>query len=141
MASLSKPEGLSVHNLNFPSDYNGKEDPILTFADNLMLGNLFEPAPGQKISPTWFIERNGWTRLKLRLVPTFGHLKKVCRLFQGSIFKEQVDAPTLKCKVFSTSNASQDLQMVVRKKPFILWRNLSKNSESRSKDRDLNSLF
>ena len=48
MASLSKPEGLSVHNLNFPSDYNGKEDPILTFADNLMLGNLFEPAPGKK---------------------------------------------------------------------------------------------
>ena len=48
MASLSKPEGLSVHNLNFPSDYNGKEEPILTFADNLMLGNLFEPTPGKK---------------------------------------------------------------------------------------------
>ena len=48
MTSMSKSEGLSVHNLNFPSPYNGKEDPILTFADNLILGNLFEPTPGQK---------------------------------------------------------------------------------------------
>ena len=48
MASLTKPDGLTVHNLNFPSNYDGKTDPILTFADNMMLGNLFEPAPGEK---------------------------------------------------------------------------------------------
>ena len=29
------PEGLSVHNLNYPSQYDGKEDPILTFANPL----------------------------------------------------------------------------------------------------------
>ena len=61
MADLGKPEGLSVHNLNFPSDYNGKKEPILTFADNLMLGNLFEPASGQKYyqlvyRPEWLEE-------------------------------------------------------------------------------------
>ena len=48
MVALSKPGGITVHNLNFPGDYNGKEEPILTFADNLMLGNLFEPVAGEK---------------------------------------------------------------------------------------------
>jgi len=61
MASLPKPNGLSVHNLNFPSDYSGKKEPILTFADNLMLGNLFEPVPSKKYHqlvyrPEWLDE-------------------------------------------------------------------------------------
>lgn len=61
LASLTPAEGLLVHNLNFPSSYNGKEEPILTFADNLRLGNLFEPTPGQKYHqlvyrPEWLDE-------------------------------------------------------------------------------------
>jgi 5'-nucleotidase len=61
LASLPPSEGLLVHNLNFPSSYNGKDDPILTFADNLRLGNLFEPTAGQKYHqlvyrPEWLDE-------------------------------------------------------------------------------------
>ena len=48
MVSLTKPEGLTVHNLNFPPRYDGSEEPILTFADNLRLGSLFEKVRGQK---------------------------------------------------------------------------------------------
>ena len=36
------PEGLSVHNLNYPPQYDGKEDPILTFANPLKLNSLFD---------------------------------------------------------------------------------------------------
>ena len=36
------PVGLPVHNLNFPCDFNGKEEPILSFAGSLKLGSLFQ---------------------------------------------------------------------------------------------------
>ena len=35
-------EGLPVHNLNFPCDFDGKEEPILSFAGSLKLGSLFQ---------------------------------------------------------------------------------------------------
>lgn len=44
LIEVNNPEGLIVHNLNFPSNFDGKFDPILTFADHLKLGNLFEKA-------------------------------------------------------------------------------------------------
>ncbi|MEK9773585.1 MAG: 5'/3'-nucleotidase SurE [Opitutae bacterium] len=41
LATLPVPEGLTVHNLNYPPAYDGKEDPILTFANSLKLNSLF----------------------------------------------------------------------------------------------------
>lgn len=41
IATLPVPEGLTVHNLNYPPGYDGKEDPILTFANSLKLNSLF----------------------------------------------------------------------------------------------------
>ena len=35
-------EGLPVHNLNFPCDFDGKEEPILSYAGSLKLGSLFQ---------------------------------------------------------------------------------------------------
>ena len=40
-------ENLDVHNLNFPFNYDGKEDPILSFAGSLKLGSLFEKVEGE----------------------------------------------------------------------------------------------
>ena len=42
ITSAPVPEGLVVHNLNYPPGYNGKEDPILTFANPLKLNSLFD---------------------------------------------------------------------------------------------------
>ena len=42
IATLPVPEGLTVHNLNYPPRYDGKEDPILTFANSLKLNSLFK---------------------------------------------------------------------------------------------------
>ena len=42
IATLPLPEGLTVHNLNYPPGYDGKEDPILTFANSLKLNSLFK---------------------------------------------------------------------------------------------------
>lgn len=42
IATLPVPEGLTVHNLNYPPGYDGKEDPILTFANSLKLNSLFK---------------------------------------------------------------------------------------------------
>ena len=41
LATLPVPEGLTVHNLNYPPEYDGKEQPILTFANSLKLNSLF----------------------------------------------------------------------------------------------------
>jgi 5'-nucleotidase len=40
-------DGIPVHNLNFPSDYDGKADPILSFAGSLRLGSLFQKVEGK----------------------------------------------------------------------------------------------
>ncbi len=37
-------EGLGVHNLNFPPDFDGKSQPVPTFANPLRLGSLFDKA-------------------------------------------------------------------------------------------------
>ncbi len=55
------PSGLGVHNLNFPDTYDGKKDPLLTFANSLRLGCLFEKAKGKKYhqlvyKPEWLEE-------------------------------------------------------------------------------------
>lgn len=42
-----KNDDLAVHNLNFPCNYDGKEEPILSFAGSLKLGSLFEKVEGQ----------------------------------------------------------------------------------------------
>ncbi len=42
IATLPVPEGLTVNNLNYPPGYDGKEDPILTFANSLKLNSLFK---------------------------------------------------------------------------------------------------
>jgi len=42
VASMPVPDGLTVHNLNYPPEYDGKEDPILTFANALKLNSLFD---------------------------------------------------------------------------------------------------
>ena len=36
------PEGLVVHNLNFPIGYDGEHDPMISFAGSLNLGSFFE---------------------------------------------------------------------------------------------------
>jgi len=41
-ASIEVPEGLTVHNLNYPPSYNGDHDPIITFANSLKLNSLFD---------------------------------------------------------------------------------------------------
>ena len=41
LATLPVPEGLTVHNLNYPPEYVGKDEPILTFANSLKLNSLF----------------------------------------------------------------------------------------------------
>jgi len=48
MIETPVPSGLGVHNLNFPENYDGKKDPLLTFANALRLGCLFEKAEGKK---------------------------------------------------------------------------------------------
>ncbi len=42
LATLPVPDGLTVHNLNYPPSYDGKDDPILTFANSLKLNSLFK---------------------------------------------------------------------------------------------------
>ena len=42
LTTLPVPEGLTVHNLNYPPEYDGKEEPILTFANSLKLNSLFK---------------------------------------------------------------------------------------------------
>jgi 5'-nucleotidase len=39
--------GLEVHNLNFPENYDGKNEPLLTFANALKLGTLFQKTEGK----------------------------------------------------------------------------------------------
>lgn len=56
-------EGLPVHNLNFPHDYNGEEDPILSFAGSLKLGSLFSKVEGQdyhqlEYKPEWLTQND-----------------------------------------------------------------------------------
>ena len=41
-------EGLTVHNLNFPSEYDGKTEPLIGFADHLKLGSLFQKEEGKR---------------------------------------------------------------------------------------------
>jgi len=55
-------EGLPVHNLNFPSNFDGKEEPILSFAGSLRLGSLFQKVENQNYHqlvyrPEW-LEQN-----------------------------------------------------------------------------------
>lgn len=40
-------DNLEVHNLNFPFNFDGKEEPILSFAGSLKLGSLFEKVDGE----------------------------------------------------------------------------------------------
>ena len=47
MLGMAKSPGLWVHNLNFPSAYDGANDPVITFADSLRLGGLFDKKDGQ----------------------------------------------------------------------------------------------
>ncbi len=44
---LSNPSGLVVHNLNFPTEYDGN-DPVISFAGSLHLGSIFEQTKGEK---------------------------------------------------------------------------------------------
>ncbi len=46
-ANFRDQDELSVHNLNFPVDYDGKDEPILSFAGSLKLGSLFEKVEGK----------------------------------------------------------------------------------------------
>jgi len=48
LATLPVPEGLTVHNLNYPISYRGEEEPILTFANSLKLNSLFDLTEDQK---------------------------------------------------------------------------------------------
>ncbi len=41
ISELPNPPGLTVHNLNYPPTYDGKHEPILTFANPLKLNSLF----------------------------------------------------------------------------------------------------
>ena len=55
-------EGLSVHNLNFPHDFDGKEEPILSFAGALRLGSLFPKVKNQdyhqlEYRPEWLKQK------------------------------------------------------------------------------------
>ena len=63
MIETPVPPGLGVHNLNFPESYDGKKDPLLTFANSLKLGCLFEKAEGKKhhqlvYKPEWLDQAN-----------------------------------------------------------------------------------
>ena len=40
-------DGLTVHNLNFPVKYDGKIEPLISFAGNLKLGSIFEKEKGK----------------------------------------------------------------------------------------------
>jgi 5'-nucleotidase len=42
ITTLPVPGGLTVHNLNYPPKYDGKDEPILTFANALKLNSLFD---------------------------------------------------------------------------------------------------
>jgi 5'-nucleotidase len=42
------PEGLVVHNLNFPIGYDGEHDPMISFAGSLNLGSFFEKGDEEK---------------------------------------------------------------------------------------------
>ena len=42
IATTPKPDGLTVHNINYPPGYDGQHDPILTFANSLKLNSLFD---------------------------------------------------------------------------------------------------
>jgi 5'-nucleotidase len=42
LATLPVPDGLTVHNLNYPISYKGEDDPMLTFANSLKLNSLFD---------------------------------------------------------------------------------------------------
>lgn len=58
----SDREGLQVHNLNFPSNFNGKDNPILSFAGSLKLGSLFQKVENEDYhqlfyNPAW-LEQN-----------------------------------------------------------------------------------
>ena len=55
-------EGLSVHNLNFPHNFDGKEEPILSFAGSLRLGSLFPKVKNQnyhqlEYRPEWLKQK------------------------------------------------------------------------------------
>jgi 5'-nucleotidase len=55
-------KGLSVHNLNFPCDFDGKDEPILSFAGTLKLGNLFPKVKNQdyhqlEYRPEWLKQK------------------------------------------------------------------------------------
>ena len=63
MIETPVPPGLGVDNLNFPENYDGKKDPLLTFANSLKLGCLFEKAEGKKhhqlvYKPEWLDQAN-----------------------------------------------------------------------------------
>ena len=56
-------EGLSIHNLNFPFTYDGKHEPILSFAGSLRLGSLFSKVEGEdyhqlKYRPEWLDQKD-----------------------------------------------------------------------------------
>ena len=42
------PDGLVVHNLNFPIGYDGSNDPMISFAGSLYLGSFFEKQEGKR---------------------------------------------------------------------------------------------
>ena len=46
--AMHRHEGLTVHNLNFPVDYDGKVEPLVSFADHLKLGSIFQKEKGKK---------------------------------------------------------------------------------------------
>jgi 5'-nucleotidase len=63
MIETPVPPGLGVHNLNFPDCYDGKKNPLLTFANSLKLGCLFEKVEGKKYHqlvyrPEWLDQAN-----------------------------------------------------------------------------------
>jgi 5'-nucleotidase len=45
---MHRHDGLTVHNLNFPVEYDGKIEPLISFAGNLKLGSIFEKEKGEK---------------------------------------------------------------------------------------------
>mgnify|MGYP002889891074 CR=1 FL=1 len=61
MIDFPVSDGLEVHNLNFPDHYDGKMEPVLTFANSLKLGTLFEKKEGKNYHqlvyrPEWLDE-------------------------------------------------------------------------------------
>ena len=64
-------EGLSIHNLNFPFTYDGKHEPILSFAGSLRLGSLFSKVEGEDYHQL-NIDQNGWIKKIQKSDRTYG---------------------------------------------------------------------